>query len=85
MILFWTLRDTIVGSLILYIVNGFIMTIPIFIYHILRKKINTNSYYLFIFFWISYEYIRFKGDFAFPMLTLGNTLSNFPTIVQWYQ
>ena len=40
---------------------------------------------MFIFIWVSVEWLFFEWELAFPFHTLGYYLGNFPSIIQWYQ
>jgi apolipoprotein N-acyltransferase len=84
--LWWISKATLVGGIAEIIGNSILMTIPILLYHQIKKHISSKaSYIALITFWISYEYIQFNWDLAWPWINLGNIFAIRPGWIQWYE
>ncbi len=63
------------GSALL-IIHPFILSIPIAVFNFIHRNLNfKTAIYSFPFLWVSFEYLHSITEFAFPWLTLGNTLT----------
>ncbi|TAG06822.1 MAG: apolipoprotein N-acyltransferase [Cytophagia bacterium] len=88
-VLYWTVNDTLISSIILYVCNGLLMSLPILLFCVLHRRLEkllTEKYVYvgFGLFWLSFEYLHSLSDFAFPFLNLGNIFSSIPQIIQWF-
>ncbi|MCX7697087.1 MAG: apolipoprotein N-acyltransferase [Bacteroidales bacterium] len=84
----WIWNSTIWGSLFAMIANSFLMALVVWIYGWVREKLfsnNLRSFLIFPFFWVSFEYLHYRWELAWPWLTLGNVFATKPTWVQWYE
>jgi apolipoprotein N-acyltransferase len=43
------------------------------------------SFFTFLFFWVSFEYLHHVWELSWPWLALGNTLAEYPWAAQWYE
>jgi apolipoprotein N-acyltransferase len=82
----WIYHATLGGMLMAVIANSALMTIPFFAMKLTHKVgVIKLKYPVFIFAWLSYEYLHHNWSLSWPWLTLGNGLAKFPTIIQWYE
>lgn len=82
----WLKNATLEGAIAAIVINTLLMCLPIMIYHLAMSKYNTSRvFYLFIFAWLSFEYLHHTWEFSWPWLTLGNAFSVAPWAVQWYE
>jgi apolipoprotein N-acyltransferase len=83
-ITWWVWNSTVGGAIVMLLLNSLFMAIPWILFRISAKKLGNNAIYLFIIYWITYEYLHHRWDLSWPWLTLGNGLSGAPWLVQWY-
>jgi apolipoprotein N-acyltransferase len=83
-ITWWVWNSTLPGAVAMLILNTLFMTLPWILYRYSRKKLGDPSIYLFVVFWLTYEYLHHRWDLSWPWLTLGNGLASAPWLVQWY-
>lgn len=82
----WTCNASVGGGLMAIFANSFLMTITFQMFHVVRKKVNTKAtYFIFIVFWITFEFLHHDWDLTWTWLTLGNGLASYPSIIQWYE
>lgn len=73
------------GAVMAFILNGLIMALVFYLFHILKKRFATKwGYALLPIFWIGFEYLHYNWELSYPWLNLGNVFSIFPIVVQWY-
>lgn len=83
---FWVTNTALIAGLLAISANSFLMCIPFILYHHSRHVISQNLQGLgFIVFWITFEYLHHQWQLSWPWLTLGNGLSEFPALIQWYE
>lgn len=74
-----------VGAILAYFLNGFIMALVFFCFHLTKRYIGQKEGYIgLIFYWVGFEYIHFVWELSWPWLSIGNMFSRVPEIVQWY-
>lgn len=84
--LWWISKATLVGGIAEIIGDSILMSIPILLYHQIKKHVASKAAYIaLITFWITYEYIQFNWDLAWPWLNLGNIFAIRPNWIQWYE
>jgi apolipoprotein N-acyltransferase len=82
----WIWNATAAGAIGAIIANSFLMTVPLWGYHIFKTKFGQNiGYASFILFWLTFEYIHLNWQLSWPWLTLGNVFATNPEWVQWYE
>jgi len=82
----WIWNSTEVGSIVAFVLNAMFMALVFQLYHF--SKINRSSrqsYFILIFYWISYEYFHHNWDGNWPWLSLGNGFASFSGWIQWYE
>jgi apolipoprotein N-acyltransferase len=73
----------IISGILLLIVNPFILLISSTLVYYSKKIIKSHVvYFLFPFFWVTYEYLYTKTDLHFPWLTLGSGVAKFTSFIQ---
>ena len=83
---YWIYKTSIKGALLIHLLNPLLLTIPFIFYHLSKRYFSAlKSDMLFISSWIALEYFHHNWQFAFPFLTLGNGLSSYPQLVQFYE
>lgn len=80
----WVWNSTAAGALVMLIFNTLFMCIPWGLYRYSRRKIGEPAEYLFVVFWLTYEFLHHRWELSWPWLTLGNGLADAPWLVQWY-
>lgn len=66
--------------------NALLMTVPFMMFHITRVKLGNKLGYISLpAYWIAFEFLHLRWDLSWPWLTLGNGLSMYPTVIQWYE
>jgi len=84
--LWWIYKSTMVGAITALFGNAILMTLPILLYHQIKKHVASKAAYIaLITFWISFEYLQLNWDLAWPWLNLGNIFSIKPAWIQWYE
>lgn len=82
----WLAHASWIGLLAAVVINGFFMTIPIFLAHIGKRRIGLRfGDACLVFFWLAFEYVQNFWAFSFPVLNLGNGFFNTTSWVQWYE
>lgn len=82
----WIWNSTAAGAIGAIIANSFLMTIPLWGFHIFKNKYGNNiGFVSFIVFWLTFEYIHLNWQLSWPWLTLGNVFATHPNWVQWYE
>lgn len=82
----WIWNSTVPGAIGAIIANSFLMSIPLWGFHIFKNKYGNNiGFFSFIIFWLSFEYIHLNWQLSWPWLTLGNVFATHTDWVQWYE
>lgn len=82
----WILNSTIAGSVMAYLANSALMTIPIAFYRKTRIRLgNRNGMFALPFYWIAFEYLHMNWDLSWSWLNLGNVFAFRYYWVQWYE
>ena len=68
------------------ILNSFFFSLTALFYHGVKSRLGNKAGYIsFITLFIAWEYIELLDwDFSWPWLTLGHSLANWPSLMQWY-
>ncbi len=65
---------------------SFIMALPFWLFHIVRRVApDKKTNFIFVLFWLAFEYIYINGELSFPWLNLGNGFANNTYLIQWYE
>lgn len=83
----WIWNSTIFGAIMAVLLNSLFMAIVFWIFHLCRRSFfnQSNSIYLLLFFWITFEFLHLDWDLSWPWLNLGNGFAFYTKWVQWYE
>jgi apolipoprotein N-acyltransferase len=82
----WIVYATAVGALLAILLNSLLMSLVIWIVHLLRRSsTGALGYVAWIVMWLAFEFFHFHWDIEWPWLTLGNGFANDVKFVQWYE
>ncbi len=83
----WIWNSTSFGAVAVIILNSIFLAIPLGLHSFLRRKffIKSKGYFAMICLWLTFEYLHFDWDLAWPWLMLGNAFANYPILIQWYE
>ena len=82
----WIVNSTGFGAFMAIFCNALFMALVGMAFHALARKTKTVfGYSALIAFWISFEYLHYNWELAWPWLTLGNSLATRPAWIQWYE
>jgi apolipoprotein N-acyltransferase len=83
---YWLWNATMEGAYAAFLINTFLMCLPVMVYHFYAKKtLASHSEWIFIMSWLSFEYLHHTWELSWPWLSLGNAFSAFPKSIQWYE
>lgn len=82
----WLYKASLFGPLAAVFMNAFFMAIPVWLFHITKRKLGPyKGYFAFFIYWIAFEHLHTNWDFSVPWLSLGNGLSKEISLIQWYE
>ncbi len=83
---FWIVFATVPGALLAIFINSLFMALPLFIIHLIRRKVKINLGLIsFIVLWLTFEYLHMNWELSWSWLNLGNAFARYPHWVQWYE
>ena len=83
---FWVANTSYGPSYVAVLLNAAFMAMPIVFYHQVRVKLGRQwAAFAFVAFWITFEYGHMQWEITWPWLTLGNSFSQYPSWIQWYE
>lgn len=82
---FWIANSSLVAGIFAIVVNSALMTIPFVLSHQTRRVMGRLGYVPLMAYWLLFEYMHFNWELNYPWLTLGNSLAQFPGMIQWYE
>src|SRR6185295_11135902 len=78
--------STAIAGLLANTLNPLLMCIPLVAFHNTKKRFGVIWGYISLpAYWITFEFLHLRWDLSWPWLTLGNGLSCFPQVIQWYE
>lgn len=82
---YWLTFATVAGGVAAILANAVIMTIPLALGgRFLRKNWNPIlTAILVASAWVGYEFLHFRWDLAWPWLVAGNSMANYPYLIQY--
>jgi apolipoprotein N-acyltransferase len=82
----WIYYASFFGAAVAIILNSLFMAlVAYFYYQIKNRTAGKNNHWVFIFLWISFEYLHMDWDLSWTWLTLGNVFAENHTWIQWYE
>lgn len=82
---YWVANATLPAGLLAMGLNSVFMAGVLWFYYQVRKRFPGLGTIVLIPLWLSFEYLHFNWELNWPWLTLGNGLSGFPGLIQWYE
>ncbi|MFT5167555.1 MAG: apolipoprotein N-acyltransferase [Saprospiraceae bacterium] len=82
---YWVANTAFFAGIFAIWVNALFMSVPIVLFHLVKKRMPNLAWISFVGFWITFEYLHLHDELSWPWLTLGNSLSEFPSWVQFYE
>ena len=83
---FWVTNSAFMAGVVAMTLNSLFMCVPIVLFHVVKVKLGKLVGYIsFIVFWLSFEYNHLTWEISWPWLNLGNGLSQYPGVIQWYE
>ena len=82
---YWLTFATFTGGIAAVLANAVIMTVPLGLIYVIRKQ-ALNKYLTALLTassWITYEFLHYRWDLAWPWLTLGNSYANAILLIQY--
>ncbi|MFM7764072.1 MAG: hypothetical protein ACKO6I_00310, partial [Sphingomonadales bacterium] len=62
----WVWNSTVPGAITMLVLNTLFMTFPWMLYRYARKKLGDHAIYLFVVFWLTYEFLHHRWDLSWP-------------------
>jgi apolipoprotein N-acyltransferase len=93
----WVANAGLVAGMVANYLNAFFMAGVLWFFHkmsstLIHRRWTRNSpiygglrYFIFIIFWLSFEFLHLSWELSWPWLTLGNAFANSPMLIQWYE
>jgi apolipoprotein N-acyltransferase len=82
----WVYHASFGGAVAMLIANTLYMTVPWLFFRITSRHFgDAKGLLALVFLWLAMEQIHFNWDIAWPWLTLGNVLADYPILYQWYE
>ncbi len=81
---YWVANTALVAGLFAILANALLMAVPLLLFHYTRRVLPRLAYVAFVAYWLSFEYIHLNWELTWPWLTLGNSLAEYPALIQWY-
>ena len=83
----WVCNSTVPGGIFAMLVNALLMLVPWLAYRITTRKLKMVwwSHFSIVPYFITFEYWHLNWQLSWPWLTLGNSTSMYPELVQWYE
>lgn len=82
----WVYNASLGGAAMAIIANSFLMAVVFMLYHRVKKRLGERfAPFIFISFWIGFEFFHLDWDLSWPWLTLGNAFASDYNFIQWYE
>lgn len=74
------------GAVMAIVANSLLMSLPFLAFHRIKQVFGQRLGHIsLIAFWLSFEYLHFQWELAWPWLSLGNVFALKTNWVQWYE
>ena len=89
--IWWVYNASFGGAVMAVIGNAFIMSAVFWIFHLTKKRLLiagwrlTTANFVFVIFWLAFEFCHYRWELNWPWLTLGNAFAGNHTWIQWYE
>lgn len=84
---YWIWNSTPVGGMAAIVLNSIFMATVFWLYHFTKVHLyqNRKGSLIFLFYWLSFEFLHLNWDLNWPWLNLGNVFSPHHHWIQWYE
>lgn len=83
---FWVSDSALMAGFVAIFLNSLFMALTFLAFHYTKIKLGSTAGYLsLVVYWISFEYLHHHWELSWPWLTFGNSLAEYPSLVQWYE
>jgi apolipoprotein N-acyltransferase len=83
---YWVANTSFFPGIVAISLNSLFMTTVLILYRTIKRHMSDHiHFWILASFWISFEYLHLFWDISWPWLTLGNGLSGFAWLPQWYE
>jgi len=89
--IWWVYNASLGGAIMAVLGNAFIMSAVFWISHLTKKRLLIAGWrlsaanFVFIIFWLAFEFCHYRWELNWPWLTLGNAFSGNYKWIQWYE
>ncbi|MBL4668799.1 MAG: apolipoprotein N-acyltransferase [Flavobacteriales bacterium] len=84
--LWWIWFASAGGMAMVAIIYTFFMATIFYWFHTAKKRLGTKRGYIALaVLWVGFEWLHSNWELSHPWNTLGNTFSNYPELVQWFE
>jgi apolipoprotein N-acyltransferase len=82
---YWLVFATVAGGIGAIAANALLMTLPMALIHRIRRSgfSIAGGAIIVASVWVTYEFLHFRWDLAWPWLVVGNAFANFPEFIQY--
>ncbi len=81
---YWLSNASLPAGLFTIAANAALMALVLLLLHQSKKRISKFHLLPFVAYWLLFEYFHYRWELAWPWLTLGNSLAEWPALIQWY-
>lgn len=82
----WIWHASKAGAIFAILLNALLMSMVWWLMHVANRKRGSGfGHMMLIFGWLSFEYLHYHWELAWPWLNLGNGLANDVALIQWYE
>jgi apolipoprotein N-acyltransferase len=83
---YWVVNTGFVAGLLANTLNALLMTVPILLFHAVKKAHNPRIGNLaFVVMWLGFEWVHLNWELSWSWLNLGNSFGHLPALIQWYE
>jgi apolipoprotein N-acyltransferase len=81
----WVANTALAAGAFAIFANSALMLLPFMAFLYFKKFVgHRTAYWTLVVFWIAFEYVHLRWEITWPWLTLGNSLSQYAWLPQWY-
>ncbi len=81
---YWLSNASLSAGIFTILANSALMALTVVLLHQSRKIIPRFNFLPFVAYWLLFEYLHYRWELSWPWLTLGNSLAEWPSLIQWY-
>jgi len=81
---YWLANASLPAGIFTIMANSALMALTVVLFHQSRRFIPRFKVLPFLAYWLLFEYFHYHWELSWPWLTLGNSLAEAPSLIQWY-